>query len=111
MTGWATSGTATPTVYYRFRHFVENKHHETLQADIKMTIMARPVIGKMFFELLSLAVSAVNGCQTCVNSHERAVRNEAATRKVVCDAIRLGPVVKGLSAALIDGPLPQTTAV
>ena len=111
MTGWATSGTATLNVYYRFRHFVKNTHYETLQTGIKMTIMARPVVGKMFFELLSLAVSPLHGWQTCVNSHQKSVRNEGATRGVVFDAIRLGPVVKGLSVALIDGPLPQTTAV
>jgi lipoyl-dependent peroxiredoxin subunit D len=91
-------------VYYRFKHFVENKHYESLQAGIKMTIMARPVLGKVFFELLSLVVSAVNGCQTCVNSHEVAVRNEGGTQELIFDAVRLGAVVKGLCVALQESP-------
>jgi AhpD family alkylhydroperoxidase len=64
----------------RFRHVTDNKQYETMQAGIKMTIMARPVLSKTFFELTSLVVSAVNGCQACVNSHEIAVRNEGALR-------------------------------
>ena len=91
---------ATLNVYYRFRHFSGNKHYETLQAGIKMTIMVRPVLGKIFFELLSLVVSAVNGCETCVNSHEQAVRHEGGTQELIFDAIRLGSVVRGLVVAL-----------
>ena len=37
---------------------------------IRMQIMGKPVPGKEFFELLSLAVSAINGCEMCVNAHE-----------------------------------------
>jgi len=100
---------ATLNVFYRFKHSVDNKHYETLPAGIKMTIMARPVLGKMFFELVSLVVSAVNGCQTCVNNHEQAVRHEGGPQELIFDAIRLGSVVKGLCVALQDGaPLGQT---
>jgi lipoyl-dependent peroxiredoxin subunit D len=91
---------ASLNVYYRFKHFVDNKHYETLQAGIKMTIMARPVLGKAFFELMSLVVSAVNGCQQCVNSHEQAVQKESGTQEMIFDAIRLGAVVRGLCVAV-----------
>jgi lipoyl-dependent peroxiredoxin subunit D len=95
---------ATLNVFYRFRHFTDNKQYETMQAGIKMTIMARPVLSKMFFELASLIVSAVNGCQVCVNSHEIAVRNEGGTPELIFDAIRLGAVVRGLCVALHTAP-------
>lgn len=36
--------------------------------------MMSPVPGKEFFELMSLVVSAVNSCESCVNSHEESVR-------------------------------------
>lgn len=96
---------ATLNVFYRFRHFADNKEYETMQAGIKMTIMARPVLSKMFFELTSLVVSAVNGCQVCVNSHEIAVRKEGGTQELIFDAIRLGAVVRGLCVALHTAPL------
>jgi lipoyl-dependent peroxiredoxin subunit D len=91
---------ATLNVYYRFKHFAENKAYDSLPAGIKMTIMARPVLGKVFFELLSLVVSAVNGCETCVNNHEQSVRHEGGTQEQIFDAIRLGAVVKGMCVAM-----------
>ncbi|MDX2130079.1 MAG: carboxymuconolactone decarboxylase family protein [Chloroherpetonaceae bacterium] len=86
---------ATNNVFYRFRHFSENKKYETLPAGIKMTIMARPTLPKMIFELISLAVSAVNGCEVCVNSHERSVREAGGTEEMIFDAIKLAAVVRG----------------
>lgn len=91
---------ATNNVFYRFRHFSENKTYDNMQAGIKMTIMARPVLPKMFFELVSLVVSAVNGCEVCVNSHEKSVRHEGGSEQMIFDAIRLGAVVRGLSISM-----------
>lgn len=91
---------ATLNVFYRFRHFADHKAYEAMPAGIKMTIMARPVLGKAFFELLSLAVSAVNGCQRCVNSHEIAVRNEGGSEALIFDAIRVAAVVRGLCVSM-----------
>lgn len=91
---------ATNNVFYRFRHFCDNKAYEQMPAGIKMTIMLRPVLPKVFFELVSLVVSAVNGCQACVNSHEKSVRHEGGSEQMIFDAIRLGAVVRGLSVAM-----------
>ncbi|MBC8044608.1 MAG: alkylhydroperoxidase, partial [Rhizobacter sp.] len=71
---------ASLNVFYRFKHFAENKHYDTLQAGIKMTIMARPVLGKLFFETVALVVSAVNGCEICVNNHEKSIRSEGGSQ-------------------------------
>jgi lipoyl-dependent peroxiredoxin subunit D len=84
-------------VLYRFRHFMDDENYKTIPAKIKMNIMMSPVTGKGFFELMSLAVSAVNGCQACVSSHEASVRNHGYTREQVFDAIRLAAVVTSYS--------------
>jgi len=91
---------ATNNVFYRFRHFSENKVYEQMQAGIKMTIMARPVLPKMFFELISLVVSAVNGCEVCVNSHEKSVREAGGSEQIIFDAIRLAAVVRGVVVSM-----------
>jgi len=90
---------ATNNVFYRFKHFIQtsNENYQSLPARIKMNIMARPVLGKEFFELLSLAVSAVNGCEACVKSHEASVRKLGTSEARVFDAIRLASVVRGAS--------------
>lgn len=95
---------ATNNVFYRFRHFSENKAYEQMPAAIKMTIMMRPVLPKVFFELVSLVVSAVNGCEVCVNSHEKSVRHEGGSEQMIFDAIRLGAVVRGLSISMNEHP-------
>lgn len=95
-----TSLLASNNVLYRFRHFASNEKYETLPARIKMTIMVNPVLGKELFELISLVVSAVNGCEACVNSHEASVRELGSSEQRIFDAIRLGAVVRGTSVLL-----------
>jgi alkyl hydroperoxide reductase subunit D len=87
-------------VYYRFRHFMHDEFYDTAQAGIRMGIMASPVLGKEFFELLSTAVSAVNGCQMCVTSHEKALLGHGTTKQRIHDAVRLAAVIKSLSVII-----------
>src|SRR5690348_3455441 len=65
--------------YYKFRGFISKSAPEVAtehynQAGLRMTALARPLIGKENFELLALVVSVVNGCETCVTSHEKVLR-------------------------------------
>lgn len=87
-------------VYYRFRHFVEKEFYTTAPAGIRMSIMANPVIGKEFFELLSLVVSALNGCQMCVTSHEEALLKHGTSQQRILDSVRLGAVIKSLGVLI-----------
>ncbi|MBC5775529.1 carboxymuconolactone decarboxylase family protein [Pontibacter sp. KCTC 32443] len=87
---------ATNNILYRFRHFAHKDIYEQLPARVKMNIMANPVLGKEFFELVSLAVSAINGCERCVNAHEASVLKLGATEGRIFDAIRVAAVVAGL---------------
>ena len=88
-----TSLLAGNNVLYRFRHFVKKEKYDTAPARIKMNIMAQPVLGKGLFELISLVVSAVNGCERCVRSHEESVIELGYTEEHVFDAIRLASVI------------------
>lgn len=87
-------------VFYRFRHFIKKDSYQTMPAGIKMTIMMNPVLGKEFFELVSLAVSAVNGCEMCVTAHEASVLKLGTSEQRVFDAIRLAAVMRGISAII-----------
>jgi alkyl hydroperoxide reductase subunit D len=62
-----------------------------------MNIMMNPVLGKEFFELVSLAVSAVNGCEMCVKSHEQSVLQAGSSEQRIWDAIRLASIITSLS--------------
>lgn len=93
---------AVNNVFYRFKHFIKssNGNYQLMPAGIKMNIMMNPVLGKELFELISLAVSAVNGCESCVNSHEESVRKFGSSENRIFDAIRLASVVRGLCVAM-----------
>ena len=95
-----TSLMNTNNVFYRFRHFAKKEFYSTQPAGIKMSIMANPILGKEFFELLSLVVSAVNGCEMCVTSHEASVLQHGSSETKVLEAVKLAAIIKGLIAVL-----------
>jgi len=87
-------------IFYRFRHFVNKEYYSTQPAGIKMSIMMNPVLGKEFFELLSLVISAVNGCEMCVTSHEQSVLQHGSSEARVYEAVKLGAIIKSLITVL-----------
>jgi alkyl hydroperoxide reductase subunit D len=84
---------ALNNVFYRFRHFTGKEKYTQIPARVRMQLMSSPVTGKEFFELLSLAVSAVNGCELCVNAHEKSLLHLGATEERVFDAVRIASIV------------------
>ncbi|HVU54693.1 MAG TPA: carboxymuconolactone decarboxylase family protein [Puia sp.] len=95
-----TSLMSTNNVFYRFRHFIQKDFYTNQPAGIKMSIMANPVLGKEFFELVSLVVSSINGCEMCVSSHERSVLQHGSSESRILEGVKLGAVIKGLVTVL-----------
>jgi len=87
-------------VFYRFRHFMHEDFYNKAPAGIRMSIMANPLLGKEFFELVSLVVSALNGCELCVTSHEKTLITHGTAKQRIHDAVRLGAVIKSLAILL-----------
>jgi len=95
-----TSLMNTNNIFYRFRHFMHKDSYNSMPAGIKMSIMMNPILGKEFFELMSLALSAVNGCQQCVTSHEQSVLQHGSSEQKVFESIKLVAIIKGLITVL-----------
>jgi len=87
-------------VYYRFLHLVEDPEYRQMPARLRMNVLASPGIDKADFELLSLAVSAINGCGTCVASHERQLRQHGLGREAVQSAVRIAATVHAVASVL-----------
>lgn len=87
-------------IYYRFLHLVENEEYATLPAKLRMNVIGSPGIDKVDFELLSLAVSAINGCGACVASHERVVRKHDLGAEAVQSAVRIAAVIHAAAVAI-----------
>ena len=84
---------ASNNVFYRFRHFTQKEKYGQIPARIRMQLMMKPVTGKEFFELMSLAISAVNGCEMCVNAHEDSLIKLGTTEERIFDAVRIASLV------------------
>jgi alkyl hydroperoxide reductase subunit D len=69
-------------------------------ARLRMQRIAKPATNKPDFELYCLAVSAINGCEMCIRSHEAVVIEGGLTEDQVHDAVRLAAVVHAAAVAL-----------
>jgi alkyl hydroperoxide reductase subunit D len=87
-------------VYYRFLHLVEDAEYQALPARLRMNILGNPGIDKLDFELLSLAVSAINACGLCITSHEKKLRAHGVTREMIQSAVRIASVVHAVAGVL-----------
>jgi lipoyl-dependent peroxiredoxin subunit D len=91
---------AMNNVYYRFTHFVGDEEYRKLPARLRMNVIGNPGIDKAEFELYSLAVSAINGCEYCVRAHERVVREAGIDREGVQSAARIAAVIAAAAGVL-----------
>ena len=91
---------AMNNIYYRFTHLVEDAEYQTLRAGLRMNVMANPGCGKVDFELASLAVSAINGCGKCVDSHEKTLRKHELSAQAIQSAVRIAAVVHAIAVTV-----------
>ena len=87
-------------IYYRFLHLVGNDEYASMRAGLRMNVMARPGGDKIDFELACTAVSAVNGCGQCLESHEKTLRGHGVSAQAIHSAIRIAAVVHAAAVAL-----------
>jgi alkyl hydroperoxide reductase subunit D len=68
-----------------------------MPARLRMNVIGSPGIEKDDFELFSLAVSAMNGCGMCIDSHEQVLKKAGATAEAIQIAVRIGAVLKAVA--------------
>jgi len=88
--------------YYKFKGFLSSESAPNFsRAGLRMQSLGKPINGKEKFEMMSFSVSVVNGCPTCVSSHEKALSQLGVEAEKIHDLARLAAVVKGLSALTV----------
>jgi len=87
-------------VYYRSLHLMRNPEYRTLPARLRMNVIANPGVDKADFELWCTAVSAINGCGMCLDSHEDELRKRGVPTVNIQTAIRIAAVVNAVSQVL-----------
>jgi alkyl hydroperoxide reductase subunit D len=96
-------------VYYRALHLLSNPEYRTLPARLRMNVIANPGVPKVDFELWSLAVSAVNGCGMCLDSHEAELKAAGVAAPQIQASLRIAAVVNAVSRVLAAEQASQGT--
>jgi alkyl hydroperoxide reductase subunit D len=91
---------AMNNIYYRFTHLASATDYRTMPARLRMNVIGKPGVEKADFELWSLAVSAINGCGTCIDAHERELRAAGLSAEMIQAAVRIAAVVHAVAVTL-----------
>ncbi|MBS1960954.1 MAG: carboxymuconolactone decarboxylase family protein [Bdellovibrionales bacterium] len=90
---------AMNNVFYRTQHHAANEELKKLPARLRMNIIGKPGIEKVDFELACLAVSAIGGCDRCVNSHVDEVLKAGLSVDAAHSAIRIAATLNAAALA------------
>ena len=91
---------AMNNIFYRFLHLTSNEKYGTMRAGLRMNVDAHPWHRSLDFELWSTAVSAINGCGACVDSHEKVLREKGIGEEKILAAVRIASVVHAIAVVL-----------
>ena len=94
---------AMNNIYYRAIHLMSNKDYSTMPAKLRMNSMTNSGVDKTDFELYSLAVSAINGCGMCLDSHEKQLLKTGVSKEGVQSTLRIAAVINAGAQALSIG--------
>ena len=102
---------AMNNIYYRFTHLVGNEEYATLRAGLRMNVIANPGCERVDFELASLAVSAINGCGMCMESHEKTLRKHNVPAPAMQSAARIAAVMHAVAVTAEQASAAACAAV
>jgi alkyl hydroperoxide reductase subunit D len=89
----AASLMAMTNIYYRYVHLSENQELEHTPAGLRMQGMMNPGVERVTFEVLCLAVSAINGCGVCISSHTRQLKEHGFSAASLARIGRISAVI------------------
>ena len=95
----AASVMAMNNVYYRFTHLVSDKDFAKMPARLRMNVIGAPGIDKADFELMCLAVSAINGCGMCMDAHVHEVLKAGVSKTAIHSCVRIASVIQAAGQA------------
>lgn len=84
-------------IFYRFLHLTSNSKYATIPARLRMNGIRTHGIDHNDFELWCTAVSAMNGCGACVESHQQGLVDRGVGEETILAAVRIASVVHGLA--------------
>jgi lipoyl-dependent peroxiredoxin subunit D len=87
-------------IFYRFLHLSSNEKYGTMRAGLRMNVIRTHGVDQLDFELWCTAVSSINGCGSCVDSHEKTLREKGFGEEKIMAAVRVASVLHALGVVL-----------
>ncbi len=87
-------------IYYRFLHMANDAEYGRMAAGLRMQIIGKPPADKVNFELYSLVVSAVNGCEYCVAAHDTELKKAGLSREEIQASIRIAATIHAIAGVV-----------
>jgi alkyl hydroperoxide reductase subunit D len=87
-------------IYYRFLHLSSNEKYKTMPARLRMNAIRTHGVDHADFELWCMAVSAINGCGACVDSHEKTLRDKGVPEEKILAAVRIASILHAIASVL-----------
>lgn len=88
-------------VYYRFVHLVSDNEYRNLPAKLRMNILSSAGgVEQVDFELMSLAISSINGCGLCIDAHVNKLEKNGVDKLDIQQSIRIGAVINAVADVL-----------
>lgn len=97
-------------IYYRFLHLASNEKYGAIPAHLRMNVMRTHGVDHNDFELWSLAVSAINGCGKCIDSHDKVVRDKGVSEETVLAVVRIASILHAIGIVLDTERVSQPEA-
>ena len=87
--------------YYRFVHLVSDKDFASMPAHLRMNVIGNSGVDKIDFELMSLAVSAINGCGMCIDAHVNEAEKASISKQGIQSTVRIAAVMVAAAQAFV----------
>nr|WP_295109733.1 carboxymuconolactone decarboxylase family protein [uncultured Caulobacter sp.] len=96
----AAATMAMTNVYFRAVHLMTAREYEHLPSRLRFSRDHTTA-----YELCCMAVSAINGCGACLDSHEAELRRRGVEPVQIQAALRIGAVVNAVARVLATEPV------
>lgn len=95
----AASLMAMTNIYYRFTHLTQDAEVAHVPAGLRMQGIMNPGVDRVTFEVLCLAVSALNGCETCISSHAKQLKEHGFSAVAIARIGRISAVLHAVTVS------------
>lgn len=96
----AATTMAMNNIYYRFVHLVGDKDYSTMPAGLRMQSISNHGIDKIDFEFFSIAVSVINGCGMCIESHANQLLKHGISKQEIQQCAKIAAVINATNQAI-----------